>query len=221
MRDFYDSYDQKIMDNDLACMLIKELSQIGFVDDNVSYKDDYDIFKIIDPQMLWPDISGFVSKELEEKYTSQKNLEPIISGQLSFYMGIYVAYLWINDNEKILTNVLNDKNWEINEEGKALYNFLGIDFECPFQVELQELKDEATDIDDFQKFFLKKIGLICNSDKEIELRGKINDCVYKYIVKCYEIADLYKYKHRLQIYIDAMTAMYKIGYNIGLNKFKK
>ncbi len=171
-------------------------------------------------EAFWTPIGSFIHKQFQKEYPDQIHLEPIVSGQITAYAGMTAAYLWNNKNEAITSNLLDgDGEYEMNEEGKALYNFLGMKFASSYSLDVKDMLDDAEDIDDVQKYFLRYIGYNYQSEEEVKLRGAFNNIFSDFYLKIHEESKKRNIYNPITITIRTMNLMFKIGLAVGMQKF--
>lgn len=218
MNKTYNSFDIDELNKDFSKMAYTKLSALDIVGKDKSFVF-FPINKKLDVESLWVPIDHYVHDQYEKNRPDLLNIAPIVSGQLSAYAGIVLAILAKRKPSDISTNVLHDDRYEVNDEGRAIYNFLNIDFVSPFEVDLEEAIDQATEIEDLQKFFLKYIGLSYDSEEEVNLRGALNNIFAEFYIKCHDVAKSTGTNNPFTIINNSMKMMIKLGMSIGSQKF--
>ena len=173
-------------------------------------------------ESFWNPIGSFVHKQFQTKYVEQQHLEPIVAGQITAYAGMAAAYLW-NHNQSELTNNLleGEGEYELNESGKAIYNFLGVKFVSNFSYDLDDVVKEADDIDDVQRYFLKNLGYVYETEEEINLRGAFNNIFSDFYLKIHEETKKRNITSPITITVRTMNLMFKIGLAVGMQKYSR
>lgn len=187
----------------------------------VKASEEYHIPELKDkPETYWTPIGSFIHKQFQNKYPNQIHLEPIVSGQITAYTGMAVAFLWYNKNEAVTSNLLDGNGeYEMNDEGKALYKFLDVKFASSFSIDVDEMLRGAEDIDDVQKYFLKYIGYNYETKEEINLRGAFNNIFSDFYLKIYEETKKRNIYNPITITARTMNLMFKLGLTIGMQRY--
>ena len=187
----------------------------------VKASEEYYVPELKDkPETYWTPIGSFIHKQFQKKYPDQIHLEPIVSGQITAYAGMAVAFLWYNKNEAVTSNLLDGSGeYEMNDKGKALCGFLDVKFVSGFSFDVDEMLREAEDIVDVQKYFLKYIGYNYETEEEINLRGAFNNIFSDFYLKIHEETKKRNIYSPITITVRTMNLMFKLGLAVGMQRY--
>lgn len=210
LEEYIDSYFDYAMSRAVQLEIVNETKEWKLPD----LKDSVESF--------WNPIGSFVHKQFQTKYVEQQHLEPIVAGQITAYAGMATAYLWNHNRAELTNNLLEGEGeYELNESGKAIYNFLGVKFVSNFVYDLDDVVKEADDIDNVQKYLLKNLGYIYETEEEINLRGAFNKIFSEFYLKIHEETKKRNITSPITITVRTMNLMFKIGLAIGMQKYSR